>query len=100
MWTGTEERSLFVRVSESGQDVKKKPKLLALTNDIRKQMFLQVDMEINRRWRLAAQLPELLELVADVKQTDALDGWSMDRRQMEENMDECCEAQLAEKNIK
>lgn len=54
--------------------MEKKPKLLALTNDMRKQMFLQVDTEINRRWRLAAQLPELLELVADVKQTDALDG--------------------------
>jgi len=47
---------------------------LELTKDMWKQMFLQVDMEINRVWRAAKQLPELKEHVADVKQTDALEG--------------------------
>jgi hypothetical protein len=36
-------------------------------------------------WRATKQLPELKEHVADVKQTDALEGWSMDSRQMEVN---------------
>lgn len=52
-------------------------------NDKPEQMFPQVDTKINRRWRAARQLPELRQLVADVKQTDALEGWSMDSRQME-----------------
>lgn len=51
-------------------------------------MLLQVDKKINKLWRAARQLPEMAELVADVKQTDAWVGRSMDRRQMEENMQE------------
>ena len=57
-------------------------------------------MKINRWWRADRQLPEMEELEADVKQTDAQLGRSMDRRQMEENMSECGEALLLDRDMK